>query len=124
MEMKFYYCQHCGNIIAYLNNSGVKVVCCGEEMAETIPHTVDTGNEKHVPVITRKGNEVFVKVGDVAHPMSKEHYIEWIALQTKQGNQRKFLKPTDKPEVCFSICEGDVVEAAYEYCNIHGIWKA
>ena len=64
-----------------------------------------------------------VKVGSVAQPMLPEHYIEWIALQTKQGNQRKQLKPGDAPEACFAICDGDEVEAVYEYCNLHGLWK-
>ncbi len=56
--------------------------------------------------------------------MLPAHYIEWVSLQTKQGNQRKALQPEDKPEVCFAICEGDEVEAVYAYCNLHGLWKA
>ena len=39
--MKFYKCKHCGNIIEYLNNSGVKVVCCGEVMEEIVPNTTE-----------------------------------------------------------------------------------
>lgn len=123
MKMEFYRCEICGNIIVYVKNSGVKVVCCGKPMTAIVPHTIDLGAEKHVPVIEQKGNEVKVKIGSTEHPMSNEHYIEWIFLQTKQGNQRKQLKPTDKPEVCFSLCNKDKVEAAYEYCNIHGLWK-
>ena len=124
MEQKFYICAHCGNIIAYVNNSGVPVMCCGEKMKELIPGTTDASQEKHVPVYTVEGNKVFVKVGSVTHPMQEEHYIQWISLQTKQGNQRKVLKPTDAPEACFCLCEGDEVEAVYEYCNLHGRWKA
>ena len=124
MEQKFYICAHCGNIIAYVNNSGVPVMCCGQKMQELIPGTTDASQEKHVPVYTVEGNKVFVKVGSVTHPMQEEHYIQWISLQTKQGNQRKVLKPTDAPEACFCLCEGDEVEAVYEYCNLHGLWKA
>jgi len=124
MEMKFYVCQHCGNIIAYVKNSGVSVVCCGEKMKELVPNTVDAAKEKHIPVVTVEGNKVVVNVGSIPHPMLPEHYIEWISLQTKQGNQRKSLQPGDKPEICFSICDQDEVEAVYAYCNIHGLWKS
>ena len=105
-------------------DSGVPVMCCGEAMKEIIPGTVDASKEKHVPVYTVEGNKVIVKVGEVEHPMQEEHYIEWISLQTKFGNQRKALKPNEKPEVCFVICDGDEVEAVYAYCNLHGLWKA
>ncbi len=123
-KTQFYFCEKCGNIIAYAKNSGVPVVCCGEVMSELIPNTVDASNEKHVPVIKQKGGHVTVHIGSVDHPMVDVHYIEWVFLQTKQGNQRKQLFPGDKPEACFEICDGDEIEAAYEYCNIHGLWKA
>jgi superoxide reductase len=124
MEQKFFICEHCGNIIAFVNNSGVPVVCCGEKMKEIIPGTTDAAVEKHIPVYRVEDGKVFVTVGSVAHPMLPEHYIEWVSLQTKLGNQRKALNPGDKPEVCFSICEGDEVEAVYAYCNLHSLWKA
>ena len=124
MEQKFYICKHCGNIIAMVKNSGVPVMCCGEKMTEIIPGTTDAAVEKHVPVYEMKDNKVFVKVGSVEHPMIPEHHIEWVSIQTKSGNQRKALNPSDKPEVCFAICEGDEVEAVYAYCNLHGLWRA
>lgn len=124
MEMKFYVCKHCGNIIAYAKNSGVPVVCCGEPMQELVPNTTDAAQEKHVPVVATENNKITVTVGSVAHPMTEAHYIEWIALQTKQGNQRKQLHPGDEPKACFCICGGDEVEAVYAYCNLHGLWKA
>lgn len=124
MEQKFFICEHCGNIVAFVKNSGVPVVCCGEKMKELIPGTTDAAVEKHIPVYRVEDGKVFVTVGSVAHPMLPEHYIEWVSLQTKLGNQRKALNPGDKPEVCFSICEGDEVEAVYAYCNLHSLWKA
>lgn len=124
MEQKFYICETCGNIIAKVKDSGVPVVCCGKPMKEIVPGTTDAAVEKHVPVYEVEGNIVRVKVGSVEHPMVEEHYIEWISLQTKQGNQRKILKPGDKPEVCFALCEGDEIEAVYAYCNLHSLWRA
>ena len=124
MEQKFFKCNRCGNIIAMVKSSGVSVVCCGEKMQELIPGTVEASVEKHLPVYKVEGNKVFVTVGSVAHPMTEEHLIEWVSLQTKFGNQRKAIKAADAPEVCFTMCEGDEVEAVYAYCNLHGLWKA
>ncbi|MEE0967680.1 MAG: desulfoferrodoxin family protein [Bacilli bacterium] len=123
MEQKFYRCAHCGNIIAKVKDTGVPVMCCGAKMEEMIPGTSDGAAEKHVPQYTVEGNLVTVKVGEVEHPMLDNHYIEWVSIQTKFGNQRKLLKPGDKPEVVFALVDGDEVEAVYEYCNLHGLWK-
>ena len=122
--MKFYICNHCGNIIAYVKSSGVPVVCCGEKMQELVPNTTDAAVEKHVPVIQIDGSKVTVTVGSAEHPMIPEHYIQWIALATRQGNQRKELQPGQKPQAEFMLGEGDEAEAAYAYCNLHGLWKA
>ena len=124
MELKFFRCEHCGNIIEMVEDKGVPVVCCGQRMTELFAGTSDGAREKHVPVYEVKDNIVHVKVGEVAHPMIPEHYIEWIVLQTKNGVQRKELNPGDKPEACFALCDGDEVEAVYAYCNLHGLWKA
>lgn len=123
MEQKFYVCEHCGNMIAMVKESGVPIVCCGEDMQEVVANVVDAAQEKHVPVYKVEGNKVFVNVGEVDHPMLPEHNIEWVSLQTKQGNQRKCLTVGGTPSVCFTICDGDEVEAVYAYCNLHGLWK-
>ena len=123
-ELKLYQCKHCGNIVAYVKNSGVPIYCCGEQMQEMVANTVDASQEKHVPVVTRNGNEVVVSVGSVEHPMLPAHYIEWICIQTKQGKQRKLLQPGEKPEARFALSDGDELIAAYEYCNLHGLWKS
>ena len=96
--MKFYICNHCGNIIAYVKSSGVPVVCCGEKMQELVPNTTDAAVEKHVPVIQIDGAKVTVTVGSAEHPMIPEHYIQWIALATRQGNQRKELEAGQQPQ--------------------------
>lgn len=124
MKQRFFECEHCGNIIAMVKESGVPVVCCGTKMKEIIPGTVEASKEKHIPVYTVENNKVHVTVGSVEHPMQDVHYIEWISLETKMGNQRKTLNPGEAPSVCFSICEGDEVVAVYAYCNLHGLWKA
>ena len=121
--MKFYVCKHCGNIITYLNNAGVPVVCCGEKMSELVPGTTDAAVEKHVPAVSVDGNVVTVKVGEVEHPMVDVHYIQWIVLQTNQGNLIKNLQPNQPPVATFVLADGERAIAAYEYCNLHGLWK-
>lgn len=123
MEQKFYICEHCGNIVAAVKSSGVPIMCCGQAMKELIPGTVDASVEKHVPVFEIIDHMVQVTVGSVEHPMLEKHYIEWISLQTKFGNQRKALHPGDSPKACFAICPGDEVEAVYAYCNLHSLWR-
>ncbi len=122
--MKFYRCSVCGQIVAIVKKKACPVMCCGKAMEEIVPGVSDGASEKHVPVYEVKDNKVVVSVGEVAHPMSEEHYIEWIALKTKFGNQRKQLKPGDEPKACFAILEGDEVEEVYAYCNLHSLFKA
>lgn len=122
--MKVFKCTKCGNMISYLNKDACDVKCCGETMVEVVPNTTDAAGEKHVPVIEINGNIVTVKVGSVEHPMMDAHYIQWIVLETEQGRQRKELKPGAAPEATFALVDGDKAVAAYEYCNLHGLWKA
>ena len=122
--MKFFICKGCGKIVGMVRESKCPTKCCGEAMEELIPGTTDGAHEKHIPVVTQEGNIVTVKVGSAAHPMMEEHYIMWIALETRQGAQRKTLKPGDEPSVQFALVPGDEVTAVYEYCNLHGLWKA
>lgn len=123
MDMQFYRCSVCGQIVAIVKETGVPVVCCGQPMERLVPNTVDAAGEKHVPVWSVDGNTVNVTIGEVEHPMIDAHYIEWIALKTKLGNQRKALRPGDEPKACFALCDGDEVEAVYAYCNLHSLWQ-
>lgn len=120
--MKFFICEHCKNIITYIHDSGIKVECCGDPMQEIVPKTTEGATEKHVPVVEIQGNKVSVKVGEVAHPMEEKHYIQWIAIETKQGTQRKELKPGQEPKACFTLCDTDEFVNAYAYCNIHSLY--
>ena len=122
--MKFYKCEICGNIIEFRKESGVTVMCCGQDMEEIIPGVSDGAAEKHVPVIAIDGPKVTVTVGSVLHPSLDVHYIEWIALETKKGAQRVDLAPGDVPTAEFLLADDDEVIAAYEYCNLHDLWKA
>ncbi len=122
--MDFYICEHCGNIITFMRNKGVPVMCCGQKMNKLDPNTSEGANEKHLPVIAQDGNKVTVTVGSVMHPMLEEHLIEWIVLETKKGNMTVNLKAGQEPVAEFVLADGDEVVAAYEYCNLHSLWTA
>jgi superoxide reductase len=122
-ENKFYICEHCGNIVGMIHNSGVPMMCCGQKMTKLEAGVVEASHEKHIPVVTVEGNTVRVNVGSVTHPMSEEHHIAWIYLQTNRGGQRKCLDVTGAPEVTFALADETPV-AVYAYCNLHGLWKA
>ena len=122
--MKFYKCSACGTIVAAVEENCGPVHCCGKAMEVLEPNTVDAAVEKHVPVVQVNGRTVTVTVGSVEHPMLEAHYIQWILLETQEGRQRKALKPGDRPTANFALTEGDEVIAAYEYCNLHGLWKS
>lgn len=122
MEQKFLKCEYCGNIVAVVKNVNDSIICCGEKMKQIIPGTIEASREKHIPDYVIQENKVIVNIGSIEHPMVPEHYIEWVSLQTKYGNQRKQLSPNQAPKVCFALCEGDEVEAVYAYCNLHGLW--
>lgn len=124
MEQKFYFCKANGTFAVTINDQGQALLCGGEPMNELKAGTTDGAHEKHVPVYTVENGTVHVTVGSVEHPMLEKHYIQWIAVQTKQGFQIKYLEPNTPPKADFALTSGDEVVAVYEYCNLHGLWKA
>ena len=121
---RFFICKKCKTMVALVKKGKCIPDCCGDEMTEIIPGTVEASKEKHIPVIDIKGDLVTVSVGEVEHPMIAEHYIEWISIETNLGNQRKTLEPDEKPVRTFKLLDGEKLISAYAYCNLHGLWKA
>lgn len=123
MATRFFLCTVCGNVIVKVADSGVDPVCCGQEMKELVPGSMDGAKEKHVPVVEHKGSHVIVvKVGSEPHPMTNLHFISFICLETRHGFQVRYLHSGQDPEAYF-ICCNDRPVAVYAYCNIHGLWK-
>lgn len=120
--VKFYICRTCGNIIRVVNDQRGPLSCCGHPMEELTMNVVDASHEKHIPVYEVKSNMVNVSVGSVMHPMSEEHYIMWIYLETKNGGQIKYLN-SDMDATASFILEDDKPVAIYAYCNLHELWK-
>ena len=120
-RLEVYKCEACGNIVEVIHAGGGELVCCGEAMQQLVENTVDAAKEKHVPVIEQVEGGVKVKVGEVAHPMEENHYIEWIEIIDGDKADRQFLNPGEAPEAVFKAASGNVT--AREYCNLHGLWK-
>lgn len=123
-KTKYYFCTVCGNLVEIIEDSGNIPVCCGKEMKLLVPGMSDGATEKHIPKFKLKHGKLHVKIGEEPHPMTPEHYIKWIAVQTDQGVYRRTLKPDCKPETCFYLHDDECVIAVFEYCNLHGLWMA
>lgn len=119
---KFLLCQRCGNLIELINDSGVTPNCCEQNMKELVPNIVDAAGEKHIPVIKVEGNKATIEIGEVLHPMTEEHFIEWIYLETTSGIKRAKLNPNEEPIKEFALSMNEEVISAYAYCNLHGLW--
>ncbi len=115
--MKFYQCEKCKKII--VSREELKL----DGWVELVAGSVDASTEKHVPAVTKKCKQVKVDVGSVAHPMTAEHLIEWVVIETEQGYQMKYLTAESTPVCNFSLADGDALVAVYAYCNLHGLWK-
>lgn len=120
--MKIVECAHCGNQALLLKDSGVPMICCGEEMAALQAGVTDAAQEKHVPAFELKGGTLQVQVGEVIHPMTAEHHIAWIAVEQGQKLQFARLDPAGEPKASFEVEPGAFT--VYEFCNLHGLWKA
>lgn len=121
MNNRFRICRKCGNLVGMIHDSGVPLMCCGQPMDVLKANTSEGAGEKHLPVVQIEGDVLTVNVGSVDHPMTEEHLIQWIFVQTEHGGQRKGLNPSDAPHAEFCL-KGDKAIAVYAYCNLHGLW--
>lgn len=150
-EILFYRCEKCGNIIAVVKSGGGTLTCCGQQMTRLRANSTDASREKHLPILVTEDGKIKATVGSVSHPMTEEHFIEWIALAGGNKIEIMNLKPGMAPEAIFAYafvedetpgendemvpnCEAnpcnfvhydkaDMKFAVYAYCNLHGLWK-
>ncbi|MDO4403446.1 MAG: desulfoferrodoxin family protein [Atopobiaceae bacterium] len=122
-DVKFFKCTKCANMFVKVIEGPCTPVCCGEPCVELEAGSTDAATEKHVPAVTREGGKIIAKVGEVAHPMLDAHFIQFVALATEDRLEIKKLKPGEEPVATFA-CDGAENVTIYEYCNLHGLWKA
>ena len=123
MDNKVLVCKVCGNVVGMIEDHGVPLYCCGQPMNELVANESEGALEKHMPLVIQNGNEIKVNVGSEEHPMLDNHWISLIQLETDKGIYQKRLSPNQKPEATFVLGDGERAIAAYEYCNLHGLWK-
>ena len=121
-KLGIYKCSICGNVVEVVHAGAGEMSCCGAPMELLTENSVDAAQEKHVPVVEKVDGGYKVSIGSVAHPMTDEHYIEWIELIAGNTCYRQFLNPGDTPEAAFTVSADGVVARAH--CNLHGVWKA
>ncbi|MCL2678737.1 MAG: desulfoferrodoxin [Dehalococcoidia bacterium] len=130
-NQKFFICKHCGNMVGFIYDKGPPLVCCGDKMTELVPNTVDASHEKHVPAIKKAeecpcgctcGSALVIEIGSVPHPMTSEHNISFVYIETENGGKQRYLKVGQEPVIKVCCCDDKPV-AIYAYCNLHGLWK-
>ena len=112
MRSKFYVCPVCGNVI---RSTGEAVIsCCGV----TLPALeAEAPDEEHVIKAEIVEDEYYVTMD---HPMTKDHYISFLAVVSDQSMQLMKLYPQGPCEARFKI---NRVKYIYAYCNRHGLFK-
>ena len=120
-NVRFYFCPICGNVIGLIDGDMEHIKCCGRSMELMQANSTDASQEKHVPICERVEDEIVVKVGEIEHPMEKDHYIMWIAQVSDNQTTRIRLFPEQGTEVRFKYIPKSII---YAYCNKHGLWKA
>ena len=121
-KQQFFICEICKNLIGKIEGGASPITCCGKPMTELVPNTVEASVEKHLPAVRFEGDEMIVDVGSVLHPMSAEHYISFVYVETEKGGQRKCFELETDPTAKF-VFKDDKPVAVYAYCNLHGMWK-
>ena len=121
-SQKFFVCKSCGNVVGVVLQEGGSIACCGGNMTELVPNTVEASAEKHIPAVTVSGDVLNVTVGSVSHPMEADHNIKFVYVETQRGGQRKRLDVGAAPTATFHFSDDKPV-AVYAYCNLHGLWK-
>ena len=95
-----YKCAECGNIVEVIVPTD-KDVCGFKQLKE---NTTDAATEKHVPVVEKIEGGYRVTVGEVEHPMTEAHYIQFIELITDNN----------VPDGVYQYTPGTSVDGTYE----------
>ena len=118
---KILKCDDCGSIIQLLVKGDEKT--CSEHMLEFPIQTEGEKSPKHKPVVEIDGDKVTVKVGEAAHPMDDDHFIQFLIVEAGMEQYAKCFKPGDVAEATFTVNSTDDIKA-FAFCNLHGLWSS
>ncbi len=113
LRSKFYVCPVCGNVI---HSMGEAVIQCHGIVLNALE--AEPADEHHKITVERVEDEYYVTVG---HPMTKDHYISFLAAASSDSMQNVKLYPEWNAEARFKI-KG--VEKIFFYCNRDGLYFA
>lgn len=123
--LEMYTCETCHKMVLVIQDGDGELVCCGKPMVRLPEKSTDAGKEKHLPVVEKTQKGIRVRVGSVAHPMEKEHYLKWIEVIGDTFLHTVSLAPGQKPEAEFCLAGADAISHIKKvriYCNVHGVW--
>ena len=109
---EFYVCDKCGNILTDMGNADI--ICCGRKLS---PLTSKECDELHLLNIETIENDFYITF---SHPMTKLHYISFIAYVRFDRVLMVKLYPEQGGEVRFPVMRGGKL---YFYCNTHGLFE-
>ena len=112
LRTKFHVCPLCGNIIHSTGDSLIS--CCGITLP---PLEAEEADEDHSIRIENVEDEHFLTLD---HPMTKEHYISFMAYVTSDRVQLVKLYPEGNAETRMQLRGFGML---YWYCNHHGLFK-
>ncbi len=122
-RLQIYKCEICGNIVEVLDEGAGTLICCGKPMNLINENSIEASKEKHIPFLKKindkEKNKIEIQIGEILHPMTEEHYIQWIELITEKEILRKNLNPYEEPKAIFNVKNFISIRA---YCNLHGLW--
>ena len=112
LRSKFYVCPLCGNVVHSMGDAVLS--CCGIPLP---PLEVEEGDEDHLLTMEKVEDEQFLTI---SHPMTKQHYISFIAYVTSDRLQLVKLYPEGNAETRIQLRGRGFL---YYYCNRHGLFK-
>lgn len=131
--LEVYQCEKTKAAIEIIKAEGIQPAKGSGPDSETVQYkgiplkflpanTSEGASEKHMPVAAFEGEKLIVKVGDVMHPMTSEHLIEWVTIVYDNFVQHGAFCSEQSPQITFHVGKASSVDV-YAYCNLHGLWK-
>lgn len=132
-NLEVYFCEKSKRAVQLVKPESIAPSCChpkekdaiiyqGHTLKLLLPNPADGTKEKHLPKAAFDGEKLIVKIGEIMHPMTSEHLIEWITIRYDNFVQHASFDHEETPQITFHIGSAKEVQI-YSYCNLHGLWE-